>query len=281
MRKRLTLFFMLITLFGAALIFTGRFGTQSHVYASESEANKESESAETKGSWKQKKGKYYYYGADKKKYVGIREIGGKKYYFDKKGVQRCGWQKIGNDYYFFRIKNGKGAYMISSETVNQIKLKKNGRAKITKKNRNRLNVLVAAQSFVQAACKKDLSAKKFDKLKMCWDYFQKTYRYVEGPDYTYNSEWPVKNANYMFTYTSGDCMHQGAAFAFIANACGYTNACSVSSGGHGWAEVNGRVFDPSWAKADTRHNYFNMKMSLSGVDGRPAYRPNRKYVYKI
>ena len=47
----------------------------------------------------------------------------------------------------------------------------------------------------------------------------------------------------------GDCFGFGCAVAYLADAVGYTSY-AVSSGGHGWAEVNGRVYDANWAKGD-------------------------------
>ena len=46
----------------------------------------------------------------------------------------------------------------------------------------------------------------------------------------------------------GDCYSYGAAFAFMAKAIGYTNVYACNSGGHGWAEVDGKVYDPEWSR---------------------------------
>ena len=56
---------------------------------------------------------------------------------------------------------------------------------------------------------------------------------------------------------------------------------AVSSGSHGWAEVNGKVCDPSWQKIHPKKKYFMVKMSKSGKSGYPMYRKARKYVKKI
>lgn len=231
--------------------------------------------------WKENKGKYYYRIQDGKWAAGITQIGDKKYYFDKKGVQHVGWQKIDKAYYYFRIAGGEKGYMVCSQKVNQIKLGKNGKAKISKANKKRLWVLAEAQRVVERATKRSLLMSKKEKLQASWKYILKNWRYVESPDYRYKKGWEVKNAYWCLESDRGDCMAQGAAFAFIGNACGYTGCCSVSSGGHGWAEVKGRVCDPTWAKVDKKHNYFMMKMSLSGKNRRPRYKTNRKHVYKI
>ena len=79
----------------------------------------------------------------------------------------------------------------------------------------------------------------------------------------------------------GDCFGFGCAFAYLADAVGYTSY-AVSSGGHGWAEVNGRVYDANWAKATGRIDWYcGMDYNLSGRGGRPNYKPNRVYVKRI
>ena len=77
-----------------------------------------------------------------------------------------------------------------------------------------------------------------------------------------------------------DCFGFGAAFAYLANAVGY-KAYAVSSGGHGWAEVNGRVYDPDWAKVTGQISlYCGMNYNTRGANI-PLYQPNRVYVKKI
>ncbi len=231
--------------------------------------------------WKESKGRYYYRIKEGEWASGITEIGGKKYYFDKKHIQHVGWQKIGKAYYYFQIASGEKGHMICSQKVNHIKLRKDGRAKVSKANKKRLWVLAEAQRVAERATKKNLKMSRKEKLQASWKYILKNWRYVESPDWRYKKGWEVKNAYYCLECDRGDCMAQGAAFAFIGNACGYTDCCAVSSGGHGWAEVKGRVCDPTWAKVDKKHSYFMLKMSLSGKNRRPRYKTNRKHVYKI
>ena len=71
-----------------------------------------------------------------------------------------------------------------------------------------------------------------------------------------------------------DCFGFGCAFAYLANAVGY-RAYAVSSGGHGWAEVDGRVYDPDWAKVTGKVNlYCGMNYNVTGP-GIPYYKGNR------
>ena len=72
-----------------------------------------------------------------------------------------------------------------------------------------------------------------------------------------------------------------AAFAYLANAVGMKKVYVICSGGHGWAEIGGKVYDPDWALVSSVDSYFAMSYDLSGVNGRPMYRGNRLYVKKI
>ncbi|MDY3917896.1 MAG: hypothetical protein SOZ59_02695 [Candidatus Limivivens sp.] len=59
----------------------------------------------------------------------------------------------------------------------------------------------------------------------------------------------------------------------------FWNLCP--SGGHGWVEINGKVYDPDWALVSKVDSYFGMSYDLSGVNGRPNYKANRYYTVKI
>ena len=43
----------------------------------------------------------------------------------------------------------------------------------------------------------------------------------------------------------GDCVSYAAAFAYLANAVGMKKVYVICSGGHGWAEIGGKVYDPT------------------------------------
>lgn len=244
---------------------------------------KEEKKEEPAGTWKTKKQNYYYYTPDGKKLTGLKKIGGKVYYFDKKGIQRTGWQKIRGDYYFFTIANGKRGSMVTGKKVNGVYLRKSGKAKLTKSSKSKLNVMVKANRFVEGCTRPGM--KRAEKLKRAFTYSIKDFAYCSSPKYGRKSgwkgHWEQKYALEMFDKGGGDCYAYGASFAFLANACGYKKCYAVSSGGHGWAEVEGKVYDPSWAIVDKRHSYFGMSYSLSGKGGRPRYRSNRRYVVRI
>lgn len=230
------------------------------------------------GKWKIKKGCVYYIRPNGKKTKGFVKIKKKKYYFDKKGVQHNGWQKVGKNYYYFKNKNGKKGFMVTSKKINGIKLKKNGKAKLTAYAKKKLNVLIKAQKIVEKCTKPTM--KRYTKLKKVYQYALKHFRFQGSPTFHYSSDWDMRYALQMFDQGHGACYAYGGAFAYLANAVGYNDAYIVSSGGHGWAQVKGNVFDVSWERADS-HSYFDMDYSYSGIGGRPNYAKNRKYMKRI
>lgn len=227
---------------------------------------------------KNAKGAVFYLDANGKKSKGLVTVNGKKYYFSSKGIQRTGWRCINKKYYFFRQSNGAGGYMKTSTKVNGIRLKKNGTASYNKKQLRKLKVMVYASKVVDSITNNKMS--KSQKLRACYNKAL-TFRYGDGGTFYYSSTWDVDYAERMLLRGRGNCYAMGAGFAYLANAVGY-KAYTVSSGGHGWAEIKGKVYDPNWAKSTGKKDwYYAMNYNLSGREGRPNYKPNRKYVKGI
>ena len=100
---------------------------------------------------------------------------------------------------------------------------------------------------------------KEQKLRACFDY-AKTH-YAESrprtPHYQ-GMDWPVVYANDMFVRGTGNCFSYAAAFGYLAKAIGYENVYCCHSGGHGWTEIDGLVYDPEWSKGHTQYSYFGL-----------------------
>ena len=103
----------------------------------------------------------------------------------------------------------------------------------------------------------DSSMSKEKKLKTCFDYVKGAYTELNPriPHYT-GMDWPIIYANDMFVNGAGNCMSYGAAFAFMAKAIGYENVYCCNSGGHGWAEIDGLIYDPEWSRHFFVHTYY-------------------------
>lgn len=105
----------------------------------------------------------------------------------------------------------------------------------------------------------ETSMTKEEKLKCAFDYIKSNY--LEGvrhnPPYR-ESDWPVVCANDIFVYGKGDCYSYGAAFAYYGKAIGCSDCYAVNSGGHGWAEIEGLVYDPEWSMHSDNYPYYAM-----------------------
>lgn len=227
-----------------------------------------------------KYGKVLYYDKNGKKATGLTKVGDKYYYFSSKGIQQTGWQCIDGNYYFFQIRNGRGGCMVTRQKINGITLSNSGKATYNSTQLRKLKIMVEANKVMASVTNANMS--KSEKLRKC---FERAVNYGYGGRGGFKktiSNWDVVYAEDMFYRGHGDCYAFAAAFAYLANAVGYTDVNVISSGGHGWAEVNGKVYDPDWAKVTRQTNtYYAMDYSLSGKGGRPRYKGNRVYVVKI
>ena len=222
---------------------------------------------------------YYWYRQSNGAYAkGLVKIGGKMYVFDEWGHQRTGWHYVEGGYRYFYIANGVNGYMARDCVVNGIKLKKNGIAVAGGAASAELYVMCRAQLTVDAQSKPTES--RSDRLwkAFCFVRYDCEESLTRGfSDY---DGWHRDMALDVFDGQTGSCFSYGAALAYMANAIGYENCAIISSGGHGWAEIDGMVYDAEWS----RHYYrdlFCISYDESGSDGMPAYASNRAYVVQI
>lgn len=161
-----------------------------------------------------------------------------------------------NGYWY--CKNGKVdfSYNNSNLTYNGKKWKvANGKATLAASTASEAT-LARAQVIVNRITNNAMTNEQ--KLKACFD-FVKTYGECRPrtPHYM-GMDWPVIYANDMFVNGKGNCFSYAAAFAYLAKAVGYENVYACSSSGHGWAEVNGLVYDPEWSKHSTKSSYYGL-----------------------
>lgn len=104
---------------------------------------------------------------------------------------------------------------------------------------------------------KDRTLPKEKKLKMMWDYIKDAYEEMNPriPHYR-GMDWPIIYANDMLVNGKGNCLSYGAELCYLAKAIGYDEAYACHSGGHGWAEINGLVYDPEWSRHVFKYNYY-------------------------
>ena len=104
----------------------------------------------------------------------------------------------------------------------------------------------------------DSSMSKSEKLKASFDYLKDNY--LEGSrrgDYR-EMDWPSVYADDRFVHGKGDCYSYAAAFAYMARGIGYEESYVCNSGGHGWAEIDGLIYDPEWSMHNFKYTYYGM-----------------------
>ena len=117
-----------------------------------------------------------------------------------------------------------------------------------------LATLQRAQAVVAGITNSSMTQE--EKLKACFEYV-KTYRESRPrmPNYL-GMDWPVVYANDMFVNGTGNCCSYAAAFAYMAKAIGYEEVYCCNDSGHGWAEIDGLVYDPEWSKHHHVYSYY-------------------------
>ncbi|MEY8460161.1 hypothetical protein AALA69_03415 [Eggerthellaceae bacterium 24-137] len=228
--------------------------------------------------WIQKSSHFYCKVDGVKQKDGLKKIGNESYLFDKKGRQLTGWHKVGKSYRYFTAANKAKGSMVAGKVVNGVKLDKQGRAVLNSQSRAELKVLVKATEFVKSHTRPAWSQKK--KLRTCYNLLKNKYSERAYRGFSSKTGWQRAFALDIFDRKSGSCHSYAAAFAYIASAIGCKSCKVVSSGGHSWAEVNGKVYDPEWAK-HCRTDLFAYPYSKSGRGGTPRYQSARKYVVTI
>ncbi len=193
---------------------------------------------------------------------GYQTVNGKTYYYNASGViQKNGVVGSDSEGYRYADKNG----VISSTYCNGVTSGGvdwnviNGKATRVKSDSDR--TLFRALKLVYKVTDQNMSKAK--KLRACFDYLQKASiveRNPRIPDYT-GMDWPIIYANDIFVHNEGNCLSFAAAFAYMAKGIGYTEVYGCHSGGHGWAEIDGKVYDPEWGMHHSNYSYFGMTYS--------------------
>lgn len=208
--------------------------------------------AAAKTGWVRSEGYVYYQKTPEKKAVGLVKIKGKTYYFNKRGERQYGWYRIKQKgkyhYYCFNRSNGsmlKTTTVKRKKYINGIYLQKSGRAAVTKANRKKLQMLVAAEKVRNRITNPTMS--KAQKLKKCFDWVQQ-YSYITKRVFKPETDWVSTYARDILVSDGGNCYSNASSFAFLANACGYSKIYVCRDKEHGWTEIAGRVYDPLYAQ---------------------------------
>ena len=195
--------------------------------------------------------------------TGMQTINENKYYYNTSGVlQKNGIVGSDKDGWYYADKNGKIDFSYSNGITQNGKDWNVMSGKATRVKTKSDKTLFRALKVVAKVTNKSMS--KSQKLKACFNYTKNAYKELNPriPHY-HGSDWPIIYANDMFVDGAGNCFSYGAAFAYMAKAIGYKNVYCCNSGGHGWAEVDGLVYDPEWSRHHARDYYalsYNTKL---------------------
>ena len=102
------------------------------------------------------------------------------------------------------------------------------------------------------------SMTKAQKLKAAFKYIQGMRECNPRIPHNHDKGWELVYANDVFVDRCGNCMSYGAAMAFMGRAIGYKDTYACNSGGHGWAEIEGLVYDPEWSIHYHSYSYYGM-----------------------
>ena len=117
-------------------------------------------------------------------------------------------------------------------------------------------VMEAARKAVRKCTHKGM--KMEEKLRVAFDYLKDNYLEGVRRDTYTGPDWPVVYAKDLLIDGKGDCFSFGASFAYMAKAIGYEEVYACNSGGHGWAEIDGKIYAPEWATHSDKYSYYGM-----------------------
>lgn len=203
-------------------------------------------------------GKWYYVkkGVFKKATGIVKVIGSKKYGYVKNGkfTQFTGLAKRISDKKWFYVYKGA-----QTNNVNLFVLTPEQEAAGYLKQYVQAYARAIADTITNSSMSED------EKILACFNYVITNFNSGRNPRIPH---FTGKNWEYIYAYDmfgpgtatypahTGNCMSYGAAFAFIAKAAGCKSVYAINNGYHGWAEVNGLVYDPEqYHDTDNRKIY--------------------------
>lgn len=247
--------------------------------------------AAKKSGWIKKSGYKYYYAYGKMS-TGFRYIDGETYYFVKKkhkkapkGAMLKGWHKINGDYYFFNRKNGK---MEKNRSVDGVKLIYDGTAKLTEYSESKIKTMIRARKLVNSLT--NATDSKKTKRKKVFKYMTKVpyigYHFLKNV--RDKKDWDIIMANDVLDENAhatngGECTAMACALGYLFHECGYKTVYitdddkTLYGDAHSWVEINGKAFDPLFARTKGWSNYYNADYNHSG-NGANLWAINRRNV---
>lgn len=236
-----------------------------------------------KSSWKNVKGKRYYFDKNGNAVYGIRTIAGTTYLFNdsgtlhrmkkakfiergkytyrvtKKGQILTNWQVVNNKLYHFTSKGR----LDKNTTIDGVMLDESGVAKSS----NAAKCKIQALGIIKKTSED--TASRSTKLRNAWSYLvsKRHFRYASIYPNMSKKDWQYDTAYYMLKNRRGNCYSFACAFAAFAQVLGYEPSLALgrihgsrdgASDGftrHSWVKINGRYYDPELRFAGSAYVY--------------------------
>ena len=240
--------------------------------------------------------------ADGRPKQGFVTLSGKMYYFDKNGVmQKNG--VVGSETEGYRYADrdgvisttftgiagsGKNAWYVVNGKVDTSArfaytyggsqwnvLSGKARQVVTEEDKVLYRALQLVAKVTTASMTKE------QKLRAMWSYCRNAYteKNPRIPHY-HGDDWPIIYANDMLINGVGNCLSYGAEFAYLAKAIGCKDCYACHSGGHGWAEIDGLIYDVEWSRHVFTYNYYALSYDTkTDQDYRGAISPGLPWMH--
>ncbi|MGN0072826.1 MAG: hypothetical protein ACI36W_03395 [Coriobacteriales bacterium] len=238
----------------AAVMGTGLAVTAHLGEGSAPQAARVAQASELQQGWDSSKTRYY---TDGVAAVGAKKVGSTWRAFNAKGkLQKKSFTLARVTYYctpkgVLEARKAGGTYYYA-----------NGR-EMSSADAREYKTLLKARAVLTKITK--ASDSKQVKLRKAFDWVRaKNYQIHRG--WSGSKSWPAVYAMDHFSGRGGDCHADAAAFAYLAYAAGYRSVyCCTDSGktaedNHGWAQVNGKVYDPLFDESKSG-SYFGRSYS--------------------
>ena len=187
---------------------------------------------------------------------GFITVNGKTYYYDANGtLVKNGIAGSEKEGYKYADKNG----VIDNTACLALEYKGSKwnavNGKVTRVSTEKDLTLHRALKIASSVTNSSMT--KSQKLRAVWNHLTTAYGECSRPDY-FDMSWVERYANDIFVNGKGNCFSYAAAFAYLAKAVGYTECYGCSTGGHGWTEIGGLIYDPEWSMHSNKYSYYGM-----------------------
>lgn len=210
--------------------------------------------------WLNDNGTWYFTHASGAMATGWINLGGTWYYLHPSGAMATGWVRNRGVWYWLDPESG--AMATGTRTIDGISYYFNDSGAYVSSSEGKDAALERAMLEL-SWCTND-SMTNDQKLWAAFQHIRNDFpeRNPRVP-HVHSEGWETLYANDIFIGRSGNCFSCAAAMAFMAKAIGYNDVYVCNNGTHGWAEIDGLIYDPEQARWHAG-TYFARPYSMGG-----------------